>query len=86
MTRRRVHLDVGAVTYIDERQGRPAVQRHVVAVLENVTPCEAQPCPLFFPPGDPRSLAVLELPAGAGVTTGITVGSAVMTRSSASIL
>lgn len=53
-------------------------QHHVVAVLENVPPCEVQPCPLLFPPGDPRSLAVLELPAGGASRLGITVGSALV--------
>ena len=36
----------------------------VVAVLANVPPCRADPCPLYEPDGTEASLAVLEMPAG----------------------
>jgi uncharacterized membrane protein (UPF0127 family) len=47
----------------------------VLALLENVPPCEREPCPLYEPPASERSTSVLEVPAGSAVRHAITVGS-----------
>ena len=49
----------------------------VLAVLENVPPCEREPCPLYEPPGSERSTSVLEAPAGHAARYAIAVGSVV---------
>jgi uncharacterized membrane protein (UPF0127 family) len=46
----------------------------VLAILENVPPCDASPCPLYEPEGTSNSTAVLELPASAARVRGIVVG------------
>ena len=46
----------------------------VIAVLSNVPPCHAEPCPLLEPDGSERSAAVLEPPAGEAARRGLTVG------------
>jgi uncharacterized protein len=52
----------------------------VLAVLANVPPCRAEPCPLFEPDDTAGSIAVLELPAGAAsryrIATGGTISPA----------
>lgn len=53
----------------------------VLAVLSNVPPCRADPCPLYEPDGTEGSLAVLEMPAGA--TTRHRIGVAATLRQSA---
>ena len=52
----------------------------VIAVLENVPPCSADPCPLYEPSGSDRSVAVLELPANAAARHGLAVGASVTIR------
>jgi uncharacterized protein len=54
-----------------DRDGR------VLAVLPNVPPCRAEPCSLYEPDGTDRSVAVLEMPAGAAATRRIGVGAIV---------
>jgi uncharacterized membrane protein (UPF0127 family) len=49
----------------------------VVAVLANVPPCRANPCGLYEPDGADRSVAVLEMPAGAAANHLIAVGAIV---------
>lgn len=49
----------------------------VLAVLQNVPPCEQQPCPLYEPRGTDRSTSVLEIPAGGAARYAIEVGSVV---------
>lgn len=49
----------------------------VIAVLTKVPPCPRQPCPLYEPEGTGRSVAVLELRAGAAAKYGIAAGTAV---------
>lgn len=49
----------------------------VVAVLNDVPPCQADPCPLYEPDGTDRSVAVLEMPAGAAASRRIAVGAIV---------
>ena len=46
----------------------------VIAVLASVPACHEQPCPLYEPNGTDRSVAVLELPAGAAARHRITAG------------
>ena len=50
---------------------------HIVAVLTNVPPCRTDPCPLYEPDGAERSIAVLEIPAGAAASHGIAAGAIV---------
>jgi len=50
---------------------------HIVAVLTNVPPCRTDPCPLYEPAGAERSIAVLEIPAGAAASHGIAAGAIV---------
>ena len=49
----------------------------VAGVLTNVPVCSSQPCPLYQPPGTHRSVAVLELAAGAVASHGIELGSVI---------
>ena len=58
------------IVWLDERGG-------VLAVLTNVPPCAAAPCPLYEPAGSERSTSVLEVPAGDVTRYGIEVGSVV---------
>lgn len=46
----------------------------VMAVLASAPPCDRQPCPLYEPEGTDRSVAVLELRAGAAASYGIAAG------------
>jgi uncharacterized membrane protein (UPF0127 family) len=46
----------------------------VLAVLANVPPCHERPCSLYEPDGTDRSVAVLELTAGAAASRAIRVG------------
>jgi uncharacterized membrane protein (UPF0127 family) len=50
---------------------------HAIAVLPNVPPCHTDPCPLYEPDGSERSVAVLEMPAGAAARHGIAAGATV---------
>jgi uncharacterized membrane protein (UPF0127 family) len=50
------------------------VNGRVIAILANVPPCPRQPCPLYEPEGTDRSVAVLELRAGAAENHGIAAG------------
>jgi hypothetical protein len=49
----------------------------VLAVLANVPPCRADPCSLNEPDGTDRSVAVLEMRAGATASRRIAVGAIV---------
>ena len=50
---------------------------HVLAVLTNVVPCAAEPCPLYAPAGTDTSVGVLELPAGGAAKYGVVTGTRV---------
>lgn len=52
----------------------------VVAVLTNVPPCRAEPCPLYEPDGTERSTSVLEMRAGGAAVHRLAPG--VIVRSS----
>jgi uncharacterized membrane protein (UPF0127 family) len=54
-----------------------AADGRVLAILDNVPPCSARPCPLYEPQGTSNSIAVLELPASAARVRGIVVGTRV---------
>ncbi len=49
----------------------------VLAVLSNVPPCCAEPCPLYEPEGTADSVAVLELPSGGAAIRRLTAGTIV---------
>ena len=46
----------------------------VLAVLAHVPPCRSEPCPLYEPEQSDRSVAVLEMAAGAAARHGIAAG------------
>lgn len=50
------------------------VHGRVLAVLADVPPCHIEPCALYEPEQSDRSVAVLELPAGAAARHRITSG------------
>ena len=58
----RMPLDV---TWLDRR-------RRIVALAENLLPCEAPPCPEYAPPAPARY--VLEVPAGVLRDVGVRIG------------
>jgi uncharacterized membrane protein (UPF0127 family) len=49
----------------------------VLAVLDDVPPCLAEPCPLYEPDGTDRSVALREVPAGAAASHRLTIGASV---------
>ena len=49
----------------------------VMAVLDDVPPCRAEPCPLYERDRTERSVAVLEMPAGSAASDRIVIGALV---------